>query len=111
MIRIDTTRRLFVATLTACAAPLAAQDTVRFTPTVGYPTFAVREPVLRVRPNTVLISQTNFGGYYTAEGGDFPGEVGPIYVEGATTNDMLVVEIIAVKPNYRTAASRIRAAR
>ena len=27
---------------------LAAQDTVRFTPTVGYPTFAVREPVLRI---------------------------------------------------------------
>lgn len=87
---------------------LHAQDTVRFEPTVGYPTFAVREPVLRVRPNTVLITRTNFGGYYTEAGGDFPGEVGPIYVEGATTDDMLVVEIIAVTPNYRTAASRIR---
>ena len=28
----------------------SAQDTVRFTPTVAQPTFAVREPVLRVRP-------------------------------------------------------------
>ena len=91
------------------AIPTAAQDTVRFTPTVGYPTFAVREPVLRVRPNTVLISQTNFGGYYTAVGGDFPGEVGPIFIDGATTDDMLVVEIVSVRPNYRTATSRVRA--
>ena len=46
---------------------LAAQtaDTVRFTPTVGYPTFAVRDPVLRIQPGTVLISNTNFGEYYT----------------------------------------------
>ncbi|MDH4044108.1 MAG: acetamidase/formamidase family protein [Gemmatimonadota bacterium] len=101
---------VLAVTLAATAsAPVAAQDTVRFTPTVGYPTFAVREPVLRIKPNTVLISKTNFGGYYTAEGGDFPGEVGPIYVEGATTNDMLLVEVIAVTPNYQTAASRVRA--
>ena len=53
---------------------VTGQDTVRFTPTVGYPTFAVREPVLRITPPTVLISETNFGGWYTAAGGDFPGE-------------------------------------
>jgi len=100
---------LAVAVVALYGSPLVAQDTVRFTPTVGYPTFAVREPVLRIKPNTVLISQTNFGGYYTAEGGDFPGEVGPIYVEGATTDDQLVVQIIKVTPNYKTAASRIRA--
>jgi amidase len=103
------TRISFVLAVAVQAVPLAAQDTVRFTPTVGYPTFAVREPVLRIRPNTVLISKTNFGGYYTAEGGDFPGEVGPIYVEGATTDDQLVVQIIKVMPNYETAASRVRA--
>jgi amidase len=89
-------------------APVSAQDTVRFTPTVAQPTFAVREPVLRVRPNTVLISKTNFGDYYTEQGGAFPGEVGPIYVEGATTNDMLVVEIREVRPNYHLAASNVR---
>jgi len=100
---------LAVAIVAVYGSPLAAQDTVRFTPTVGYPTFAVREPVLRIKPNTVLISKTNFGGYYTAEGGDFPGEVGPIYVEGVTTDDQLVVQIIKVTPNYQTAASRIRA--
>jgi len=99
------------ALLLAASPParLAAQDTVRFIPTVGYPTFAVREPVLRIHPNTVLISKTNFGGYYTAAGGDFPGEVGPIYVDGATTSDMLVVEIVSLRPNYATAASRVRA--
>jgi hypothetical protein len=48
----------------AAGGPLRAQDTVRFTPTVGYSTLGVRDPVLRVQPNTVLISKTNFGGYY-----------------------------------------------
>ncbi len=89
-------------------APTAAQDTVRFEPTVGYPTFAVREPVLRVNPGVTLITRTNFGAYYTPEGGAFPGEVGPIYVEGATTEDILVVRIIEVRPNYEYAASNMR---
>jgi acetamidase/formamidase len=84
-----------------------APDTVHFTPTVAQPTFAVREPVLRIKPGTVLISNTNFGPYFTKEGGAFPGEVGPIYVEGATTEDMLVVKIIKVQPNHEYAAARI----
>lgn len=93
------------------ATPVAssrAQDTVRFTPTVGYPTFAVRAPVLRIRPNTVLISNTMHGAYYTREGGAFPGEVGPFFVEGATTNDMLVVKILRVMPNTGLAAANVR---
>lgn len=88
-------------------ALLAVQDTVRFTPTVGHPTFAVREPVMRVKPGTVLISKTMFGPYYTEQGGAFPGEVGPFYIEGATTNDMLVVRIIRVRPNHHLAASQL----
>jgi amidase len=88
-------------------APLAAQDTVRFTPTVAQPTFARREPVLRVKPGTVLVSRTNFGAYYTEKGGPFPGEVGPIYVEGATTKDMLVVKIHRVRPNHDLAAAQL----
>lgn len=92
---------------TLLAATLLVQDTVRFTPTIQQPTFAVREPVLRVKPNTVLITRTHFGGYYTREDGPFPGEVGPIYVEGATTRDMLVVEIIRVQPNSRYAAAKL----
>jgi len=88
--------------------PAGAQATVRFEPTVGYPTFAVREPVLRVDPGVTLISRTNHGAYYTPEGGAFPGEVGPIYVEGATTADILVVRIIEVRPNYEYAAANMR---
>ena len=98
---------LLGSVVVATGAVAQSPDTVRFSPTVGYPTFAVRDPVLRIQPNTVLISNTNFGGYYTEAGGAFPGEVGPIYVEGATTNDMLVVEVIQVRPNYHLAASRV----
>lgn len=89
------------------ASALAAQDTVRFTPTVAQPTFAVRTPVLRVKPKTVLVSKTNFGAYYTEQGGDFPGEVGPIYVEGATPKDILVVRVRRVRPNHDLAAAQI----
>jgi amidase len=86
---------------------LAAQDTVRFTPRVQQPTFAVREPVLRLRPGTVLVSRTHFGPYYTEAGGAFPGEVGPIYIEGATTGDMLKIGIVKVRPNHALAASQV----
>src|SRR5918998_3985590 len=88
-------------------AALLGQDTVRFTPTVQQPTFAVREPVLKVRPGMVLVSRTHFGPYYTEAGGAFPGEVGPIYVEGATTKDLLKVEIVKVRPNHGLAASQV----
>ncbi|NNM04975.1 MAG: acetamidase [Gemmatimonadetes bacterium] len=89
--------------------PVAAQtpDTVRFTPEVAHPTFAVREPVMTIRPGTVLVSETNWGGYFSPEGGAFPGEVGPFFIEGATTNDILVVKVHEVRPNYEYAASNI----
>jgi len=89
------------------AGALQAQERVQFEPKVGHPTFAVRDPVLRIRPGTVLVSRTMHGAYYTEEGGAFPGEVGPFYVEGATTDDTLVVEVLKVRPNYRTAASNV----
>jgi amidase len=89
------------------ALALVAQDTVRFTPTIGHPTFAVREPVARLRPGTVLVSNTMHGAYYTEAGGAFPGEVGPFYIEGATTNDILVVRILRVRPNTDLAAAQI----
>ena len=95
------------ALLLFAATPAAAQDTVRFTPTTQAPTFAVREPVLRVKPGTVLVSRTNYGAYYTRAGGAFPGEVGPIYIEGATTRDILVVRIRKVRPNTGLAAARV----
>jgi amidase len=101
---------LFALALPLVAGPASAvqaEDTVRFTPTVGHPTFAVREPVLRIQPGTVLVSETMPGPYYEPGGGAFPGEVGPFYVEGATTNDILVVEILQVRPNRDLAAAQI----
>lgn len=97
---------LFVLAATA-AAPATAQERVTFKPEVGYPTFAVREPVLHVKPGTILVSNTMMGPYYTKEGGAFPGEVGPFYIDGATTNDTLVVEVLEVRPNYTHAASQV----
>jgi amidase len=88
-------------------ASAQAPDTVRFTPTIAQPTFAVREPVLTLKPGTVLISETHWGEYFSPEGGAFPGEVGPFFIEGATTEDILVVRVIEVKPNYDYAASNI----
>jgi hypothetical protein len=93
--------------LVANPAAAAVQDTVRFTPTVGHPTFAVRYPVLRIKPGTVLISNTNFGAYYEEGGGAFPGEAGPFYIEGAAPGDVLVVEILRVRPNHSLAGSQI----
>lgn len=98
-----------VMALLALSAMAQRVDTVRFTPTVAQPTFAVREPVLRIRPGTVLISRTNHGPYYTEAGGAFPGEVGPFYIEGATTGDMLKVEILKVRPNTGLAAAQVYA--
>jgi amidase len=68
---------------------------------------ALAAPVLRIRPGTVLVSRTHFGPYYTEAGGAFPGEVGPIYIEGATTKDVLKVEIVKVRPNTGLAASQV----
>jgi amidase len=99
--------RALVLSALLAPASLAAQDTVRFTPKVQQPTFAVREPVLRIRSGTVLVSRTHFGPYYTEAGGAFPGEVGPIYIEGATTRDMLKVQIVKVRPNHGLAASQV----
>jgi acetamidase/formamidase len=88
-------------------ALLALQDTVRFNPTIPQPTFAVREPVARLRSGTVLISRTHHGPYYTEQGGAFPGEVGPFFIEGATTGDMLKVQILKVRPNTGLAAAQV----
>jgi len=98
---------LAVAVIAAPQSPVAPPDTVYFEQEVGQPTFAVREPVLRIEPGTVLVSRTMFGGYYTEEGGAFPGEVGPIYIEGTEAGDMLVVRIHELRLNHDLAASRI----
>ena len=112
MLRSDFSRLVATSVLVGVVLPCGGAqaqvpDTVHFSPSVVQPTFAVRDPVLTLEPGTVLISETHWGGYFSPEGGSFPGEVGPIYIEGATTNDILVVKVHKVEPNYDYAASNI----
>jgi acetamidase/formamidase len=80
-------------------------ETVKFKPTKGYQTYAVREPVLRINAGDVLESNTLYSEFFTAKDGPWPGEVGPIYIEGATTEDTLAIKIIKIKPNAPTGRS------
>ncbi len=84
---------------------VAHAEVHRFTPTVGYPTFARREPVLRIRPGDIVETETLWGEWYERPGGKWPGEVGPFYIEGATPNDTLVVKILRLRPNRDIAIS------
>ena len=67
-------------------------QTIHFEQKTGYSTFAVREPVLRMKPGD------------TVEANSRP-LVGPIYIEGATTNDTLVIRILKLRPNLETGTS------
>jgi len=100
-------RRLALA-LAAVAASAATQASPRitFTPKEGVPTYAVREPVLRIKPGTIVETKTfsKPGDYY--EGGAWPGEAGPFHIEGAALGDTLVVKILKLTPNRDTAVSR-----
>jgi acetamidase/formamidase len=93
--------------LIACAGPIAPAraDTKKFKPEKGVQTFAVREPVLRIQPGDVVETESLYGGYYEKAGGAWPGEVGPFYIEGATTNDTLVVKILRLRTNRDHAVS------
>jgi acetamidase/formamidase len=80
-------------------------ETHRLKPTTGHATFAVRPPILTVKPGDVLESESLWGDWYERDGGKWPGEVGPIAIEGAKPGDTLVVEILKVLPNRDTAVS------
>jgi amidase len=95
---------LILSVLVIAPSSLVA-ETHRFKPTVGHPTFAVRPPVLTVRPGDVLESESLWGEWYEKAGGKWPGEVGPIAIEGAEPGDTLIVEILKVRPNRPTAVS------
>src|SRR5687767_2903331 len=83
----------------------AASAPIKFEPAHGVPTFAVREPVLRVKPGDIVETRTfsKPGDYYERAGGAWPGEVGPFHIEGATADDTLVVRILKLRPNRDTA--------
>lgn len=91
--------------LVLAQAPRIAAQTHRFTPKVGYPTFAKREPVLRIKPGDRVETNTLWGEWYEKAGGVWPGEVGPFFIDGATPNDTLVVKILRLRPNRDTAIS------
>ncbi|MGH9380247.1 MAG: acetamidase/formamidase family protein [Thermoanaerobaculia bacterium] len=97
-------RALFLISSWILAMPAWAA-THRLEPTVGHPTFAVRPPILTVQPGDTLESETLWGEWYEREGGDWPGEVGPIAIAGAEPGDTLVIEILKVRPNRDTAVS------
>jgi amidase len=98
--------RLILSIAIVVSSAAAAQQAITFTPTAGVQTFAVREPVLRLRPGAIVETRTfsTPGDYY--EGGAWPGEVGPFFIETATPDDTLVVKILRLRPNRDTAVSR-----
>ena len=91
------------------AAQQPAPGAVRFEPQHGVPTFAVREPILRIRPGDTVETRTwsQAGDYYERAGGPWPGEVGPFHIEGATPDDTLVVRIVRLRPNRDFAVSNV----
>ena len=97
----------FVLCFTALVQTVIAQSgkVHRFKPAVGHQTFAVRPPVLTVKPGDSLESESLWGEWYEKSGGKWPGEVGPIAIEGAEPGDTLVVHVLKVRPNRDTAVS------
>ena len=87
---------------------LLLAETHKFVPQKGYPTFARRAPVFKVKPGDILITNTLWGEWYEKAGGAWPGEVGPIEIEGATPADVLVVRILKLSPNHDRAVSTHR---
>jgi acetamidase/formamidase len=85
----------------------ASAETKQFKPAAGsgVQTFAVREPVLRVKPGDIVETESLYGDYYAKPGGRWPGEVGPFYIEGATPHDTLVVKILRLRTNVDHAVS------
>ena len=91
------------------AAPAFAQ-TIKYEPMAGVQTFAVREPVLRIKPGATVETRTftRPGDYYDpTTAGPWPGEVGPFHIEGAEPGDQLVVRVLRLRPNQDVAISNV----
>lgn len=100
---------LVLAATAALGLVVLHAETIRFEPTHGVPTFAVRPPVLRVKPGDSVETRTfsKPRDYYERAGGAWPGEVGPFHIEGATPQDTLVVTIVRLRPNRDSAVSAV----
>jgi amidase len=98
-------RAVTLAAVLLPTVPDVGAETHRLKPQKGHPTFAVRPPVLTLAPGDVLESETLWGDWYEKPGGQWPGEVGPVFVAGAEPGDVLTVEILKVRPNRELAIS------
>jgi len=95
----------FSIILMILTASAGAAEVHRFKPTMGYQTYAMREPVLRVNPGDRLETNTLYSDFFTEKDGPWPGEAGPIYVNGATPEDTLVIKILKIRPNIAAGRS------
>lgn len=97
--------------LTLVPLPVFAQGTTHtYKPTAGVQTFAVRPPVLTIKPGDTVTTETfsREGDYYDRKApGPWPGEVGPFHIEGAAPGDTLVVRILKLAPNRDVAISNV----
>lgn len=104
-------RSLVAALLLPLVLPFVAlAQTVKYEPTAGVQTFAVRPPVLKIAPGTTVETRTftRAGDYYDPnKAGLWPGEVGPFHIEGAAPGDTLVVRILKLAPNGDIAISNV----
>ena len=98
-------KMLLAGAAVVCASPVCTAETHRLDASEGQHTYAVREPVLRIQPGDIIESATLYSDFFTAKDGPWPGEVGPVYVNGATPGDTLVVRILAIRPNLSTGRS------
>jgi amidase len=103
-------RIIFIIVFWVCGDIGGLAEVHRFKPTKGYQTYAVREPVLRVNPGDTIESSTLYSDFFTEKDGPWPGEVGPVYIEGATPDDTLVIRILKIRPNIPTGRSGTSAA-
>ena len=98
-------KAFFVCVLLVFSFNSISAEIHKFKATQGVQTYAVREPVLRIKPGDILETNTLYSDFFTEKDGPWPGEVGPIYVEGASPEDTLVVKIIKIRPNIATGRS------
>lgn len=98
-------KAFIVCVLTVCLISSVSAEVHKFKATKGSQTYAVREPILHIKPGDILETSTLYSDFFTQKDGPWPGEVGPIYVEGASPDDTLVINIIKIRPNIGTGRS------